>query len=516
MTPATDRQIIPPRRPFPLRLTLAVTTLAVVVAVGAFVWWKLFRVVPVEYADDVENFKYGSIGTNPSTGLPYYLWMVLPRVFPEYLPGNGGYASVGMTWEPGHETPVGFTKMTIGFPRIAVNCAACHSAPFRKPGQGAPTHYAGAPAHQFNPQAYLRFLASCARDPRFNADALLPEIEYFAPLSAIDRALYRYVIIPRTRSALLEQARGNAWQDSRPDWGCGRVDPFNPVKFGVLGLDPARDNDGSTRYDTVGNSDMEPVWGLKGRDGGRFHWDGMTSSLEEVVISGAIGDGTAMKDVDYDAMKRLQRTLEDLPVPPFPYEDDPESPFHRNEEALERGAQVYESAGCANCHTPGRERTYTIFSVTETGTDPERHKLWGREGADRYNEYAADYPWKFSKFIGTNGPDGGYVSPDLRGIWLRAPYLHNGSVPTLRDLLEPVEKRPTSFYRGNDVYDPVKVGWVSDKPTAEDGDGRPFTRFEVRDKDGEPIKGNSNSGHLWGVDLPATDKDDLVEYLKSL
>jgi len=149
MTPATDRQIIPPRRPFPLRLTLAVTTLAVVVAVGAFVWWKLFRVVPVEYADDVENFKYGSIGTNPSTGLPYYLWMVLPRVFPEYLPGNGGYASVGMTWEPGHETPVGFTKMTIGFPRIAVNCAACHSAPFRKPGQGAPTHYAGAPAHQY-------------------------------------------------------------------------------------------------------------------------------------------------------------------------------------------------------------------------------------------------------------------------------------------------------------------------------------------------------------------------------
>jgi len=288
------------------------------------------------------------------------------------------------------------------------------------------------------------------------------------------------------------------------------------VKFGVLGLDPAKDNDGTARYDTVGNSDMEPIWGLKGRDGGPFHWDGMTTSLEEVVISGAIGDGTALKDVDYDEMKRVQRTIEALPVPTFPYEDDPKSPFHRNVEAEKRGALVYESAGCAKCHTPGQERTYKVVPVAETGTDPERHKLWGQEGADRYNRYAAGHPWKFSKFVGTNGPDGGYVSPDLRGIWLRAPYLHNGSVPSLRDLLEPVEKRPTSFYRGNDVYDPVRVGWIRDRPSADDGDGRPFTRFAVQDEKGRPIKGNSNVGHLWGVDLPAADKDALVEYLKSL
>jgi hypothetical protein len=177
---------------------------------------------------------------------------------------------------------------------------------------------------------------------------------------------------------------------------------------------------------------------------------------------------------------------------------------------------VYESAGCATCHTPGKERTYKVIPLAEVGTDPERHKLWGPDAADLYNRYAEGYPWKFSKLVGTNGPDGGYVSVDLKGIWLRGPYLHNGSVPTLRDLLEPVDKRPTVFYRGNDVYDPVKAGWVSDRPRADDGDGRPFTRYEVKDASGRPVKGNGNGGHLWGVDLPPADKDALVEYLKSL
>ena len=53
------------------------------------------------------------------------------------------------------------------------------------------------------------------------------------------------------------------------------------------------------------------------------------------------------------------------------------------------------------------------------------------------------------------------------GIWLRAPYLHNGLVPTLRDLLDPVERRPKKFYRGYDVYNQVKVGFVTSPAEAE-------------------------------------------------
>ena len=48
----------------------------------------------------------------------------------------------------------------------------------------------------------------------------------------------------------------------------------------------------------------------------------------------------------------------------------------------------------------------------------------------------------------------GYASQPLDGIWARSPYLHNGSVPTLRDLLEPPSSRPAIWFpRGGDVLD---------------------------------------------------------------
>ena len=74
----------------------------------------------------------------------------------------------------------------------------------------------------------------------------------------------------------------------------------------------------------------------------------------------------------------------------------------------------------------------------------------------------------------------------LDGLWLRAPYLHNGSVPTLRDLLEPVDKRPKVFYRGNDLYDQKNVGFVSTEATEQ---GRKFFKYDTG------ADGNSNVGH---------------------
>ncbi len=100
----------------------------------------------------------------------------------------------------------------------------------------------------------------------------------------------------------------------------------------------------------------------------------------------------------------------------------------------------------------------------------------------------------------------GYVTPFLDGIWLKAPYLHNGSVPTLRDLLEPAAQRPTVFWRGYDVYDQTKVGFVTDTPAAQ----RVGTRLDTRGKAG------SSQGHEFGTGLSAADKDALVEYLKTL
>jgi hypothetical protein len=97
----------------------------------------------------------------------------------------------------------------------------------------------------------------------------------------------------------------------------------------------------------------------------------------------------------------------------------------------------------------------------------------------------------------------------LDGIWLRAPYLHNGSVPTLRDLLEPAERRPKTFYRGYDVFDWGKVGFVS---SVGEERGRKFFRFDTL------VEGNSNAGHdgaAYGTELSDADKNAIVEFMKT-
>ena len=111
-------------------------------------------------------------------------------------------------------------------------------------------------------------------------------------------------------------------------------------------------------------------------------------------------------------------------------------------------------------------------------------------------------PYQFKHFRKTNG----YANHPLDGIWLRAPYLHNGSVPTLRALLDAPEQRPPSFYRGYDLYDQKNVGFVSDVPTAH---GQVFTKYDTS------VPGNSNSGHIYGTTLTETDKQAIVEYMKT-
>src|SRR5262245_62020927 len=90
-----------------------VAVASVVVVLASVGWYKLYREVAVEYANDDDNFKYGSIGTEDAAGLPFYVWKVLPRVCPDLVPGHGGYAAFGMIYEPGHEAPIGFSVKTI-------------------------------------------------------------------------------------------------------------------------------------------------------------------------------------------------------------------------------------------------------------------------------------------------------------------------------------------------------------------------------------------------------------------
>lgn len=98
-----------------------------------------------------------------------------------------------------------------------------------------------------------------------------------------------------------------------------------------------------------------------------------------------------------------------------------------------------------------------------------------------------------------------YKARPLDGIWATAPYLHNGSVPTLYHLLLPAAQRPQTFRVGTRQYDPRHVGYVwGDAP------GNDFT-FDTR------LRGNSNGGHDYGVSrLTEEQRWALVEYMKTL
>ena len=206
------------------RVLLIVAAVFLVLAgiLGLGAWYYLFREEEQPFGSDEEHFKYASIGTENQDGIPYWIWLVLPRVFPEKLPGPGGYASLGLSWEEGKEMPVGFTKKTIGFERVGLTCAACHSATYRTDPKDAPVIVPTGPSNKFDVQAYLRFLYACAGDPKFNAHSLLKEISYNHKFSPVEGLLYRFVLIPQTKKALLEQKREFAWMDTRPRWGPGR------------------------------------------------------------------------------------------------------------------------------------------------------------------------------------------------------------------------------------------------------------------------------------------------------
>ncbi|MEP3232794.1 MAG: di-heme-cytochrome C peroxidase [Hyphomicrobiales bacterium] len=108
----------------------------------------------------------------------------------------------------------------------------------------------------------------------------------------------------------------------------------------------------------------------------------------------------------------------------------------------------------------------------------------------------------------------GYTSRPLNGIWATAPFLHNGSVPTLYDLLLPADQRPNWFWTGSYEYDPVKVGFITNKTEAN------RFLFEARNSTGgalNSVDGNTNRGHDYGNEkFSDEDRMALIAYLKTL
>jgi len=473
---------------FKLLLFLFIFTILIL---GISLWKNLGEAKPVPVFPNIEDhYKYGVIGLGQQSRIPYWIWRVLPTIFPEKLLDPGNLASLGFIYEselpPGLPPgiPIGLAYRQVGYPSVEPNCALCHTGTIRKAADLKPQLLLGAPAHELDLQRFQQFLADCANDPRFTTSNLMAAIKDVHTMGPMESLTYKYFILPVAKKGLIKQAADYSWQSKRPAQGRGRVDTFNPTKFNVYHFP----DDG-----TIGTTDLPQIWNQKERQDMYLHWDGNNNKLIQRNYAAAMAVGATPKSVLPDSFDRVTSFLESLGSPAYPFSID--------QDKSNRGKSIFDGK-CASCHAFTGEHVGQVTPVKLVGTDPHRLDSFTKELVDKFHQQGFE-PWtKLDAYRKTDG----YSNTPLDGIWARGPYLHNGSVPTLWDLLQPEDTRPKSFYRGYNVIDSTNVGFVSTGPDAE----KVGFKFDVN------IPGNGNQGHLYGVDLDINDKRDLIEYLKGI
>ena len=485
---------------------LAAVVLVIAILAGAWLLGRFGSDTAVAYKNDLEHFNYGSLGSEHEFGVPYWIWRALPELFQDKLPEpRNGWQAVGFVFEKGKKLPVGMSQRRyLGFDVVWLNCAFCHAGTVRETPQSEPKVYSAMPANTFDFRAFMRFLFATGEDRRFTPQDILRQIkiirqrEGLNDLPLIDRLVLRFYGVYYMRERILALRDRLSFIGEQPEWGPGRVDTFNPLKA-YFGFPPEQ----LASEERIGTTDFPSIWNQGQRETLKMnlHWDGNNVSLEERNRSAAMGTGITPPTGDRASLKRVADWLRKLDAPAYPFKID--------KDLAAQGAPVYKKY-CAECHgADGKdfrgEQVGKVVPIEEIGTDRRRLDSYTYDVAVNQNMIFAGYgDERFSHFRKTFG----YANAPLDGVWLRAPYLHNGSVPTLRDLLEPSARRPTAFYRGYDVFDQKRVGFAAD--VAEEK-GRKYFRYNTE----EP--GNSNKGHegkRYGTELSTTEKDALVEYLK--
>lgn len=192
----------------------------------------------------------------------------------------------------------------------------------------------------------------------------------------------------------------------------------------------------------------------------------------------------------------------------------PRYPLPVDGSLAERGHRIFNNH-CATCHgTYGDDSQYPNLRVplSDIGTDPVRLTAIPVGGRQKYADSWFAVDSEGNRQQTTIDPDG-YVAPPLDGVWASAPYFHNGSVPTLWDVLNP-ETRPRIWRRVADQIDEAKVGL-----TVESVDRIPLTQSDtaVRRQYFDTTRfGKSNRGHDYPNVLNDDEKRAVLEYLKTL
>lgn len=463
--------------------TTALIAVAVLLAITAL---RSARVIYPE-AEEVspqkgrEYFHEKALGYPYKTGVPYPLWLALMEAYPQLMGANWEDFSrkFGTISDSAQKDglPVGFVLQKdswTGTSFLMTNCALCHTAQIDGvtiPGLGA---------RDLRINAINNALMNIAQDPDVNVDRLVSR----AGAIAKERNISWDMRSELASRFAIRVIRHKAKRYIAMDAGPGRN---TPVEF-------AKDATRTAIEPPYGFVRFPAVWTYKDRN--TFGWDGsMSGDLALAAASVEFNKGMPSNYIvrhsgRWDSIYQYVKSF-----------SSPNYPNKNNAELASRGHVVYRQ-NCLSCHgsyAPDfRSYEERIVPLSDIGTDPDRALSLTREFAEARNKtsFGQKVPLRHT---------GGYVAPPLDGIWARGPYLHNGSVPTIADLLNPASERPKVFYIGGGTeYDLVKMGVA----TGQSSSGAYL--FNAT------LSGNRNSGHEYGTVLKAEEKIALMEYLKTL
>lgn len=246
-------------------------------------------------------------------------------------------------------------------------------------------------------------------------------------------------------------------------------------------------------------SDTPPWWLLKKKNAMFYNGFGRGDFGRFLMASNllTVNDTAESREVD-SHMPDLLAYINTLEPPKYPREI--------NNSLAKEGEKIFVQ-NCSKCHgTYGAEETYPNLLIPESVIQTDSLLYSNNYSSPQFLNWfrkswftSGDHPARLEPFRG-------YIAPPLDGIWVTAPYLHNGSVPNLETLLDS-KLRPRYWSRNFDKpeYDYEIPGWKYKK---EQSGGKSIYNTD--------LPGYGNYGHTFGDELSKKERKAVIEYLKTL
>jgi hypothetical protein len=447
--------------------------------------------------------QYMLAGDFMTCGLPFKLWEnTLTRGFVSQALGAGsGTPTIDDRPGVNAELPypiTAFTTPDTGVHVLNANCLLCHGATFNGElviGMGDTTlDFTGVGAGSITISDEIYDSLGFDEAEREETERVLQRFRALAEFSTMRTVGHN----PADMSAAVLMAHRDpetlAWSD----------EPLVPTEI--------VDHDGEVIEDPIVTARPPPLWRAHKKNA--LFYNGMARGDHRAtmafVSSVCVDTVDRAREVD-EQFQHVQAYVKTLRPPPYPFAID---------QGLARDGEDLFLLNCAGCHgTYGSRASHhwypnLIFPLDVIGTDPVLAEAGVVHAPDFITRFNSTFYGSITRLV-PDDPYPGYMAPPLDGIWAAAPYLHNGSVPTIELVLNS-PSRPTYWKRvdyDDTRFDEEAMGWAYEVV--------PYPQAEAPDEERKHIYdttyfSQSNAGHDFGDHLTAAQRRAIIEYLKTL